>query len=122
MQYRIQFLDAATAVISELIADARSARGAFALCGRSGLAAPRHHHARARRRGARGSFGEQVGPAAPVMSSPSPFAGRPQGLTYSHGDANLAGERDAREAGLWPGQWGLQSNSASLARPLAVRG
>lgn len=31
MQYRIQFLDAATAVISELIADARSARGAFAL-------------------------------------------------------------------------------------------
>ena len=31
MQYRIQFLDAAAAVISELIADARSARGAIAL-------------------------------------------------------------------------------------------
>jgi hypothetical protein len=31
MQYRIQFLDTAAAVISELIADARSARGAIAL-------------------------------------------------------------------------------------------
>ena len=31
MQFRIQFLDAAAAVISELIADARSARGAIAL-------------------------------------------------------------------------------------------
>jgi hypothetical protein len=31
MQYRIQFLDAAAAVISELIADARSAHGAIAL-------------------------------------------------------------------------------------------
>jgi hypothetical protein len=31
MQYRIQFLDTAAAVISELIADARSAHGAIAL-------------------------------------------------------------------------------------------
>ena len=31
MQYRIQFLDAAAAVISELIADAHSAVGAIAL-------------------------------------------------------------------------------------------
>jgi hypothetical protein len=31
MQFRIQFLDAATAVTSELVADARSAHGAIAL-------------------------------------------------------------------------------------------
>jgi hypothetical protein len=38
------------------------------------------------------------------------------GLTYSDFDAQLVGG----EAEIWPGQWGRQSNSASLARvPLA---